>query len=38
MDRGGNSERIGYLYDKRIVPFTRLAAEAPKKKFIQRFF
>ncbi|QLH05424.1 endonuclease [Nitrosopumilus oxyclinae] len=28
MDRGGNSERIGYLYDKRVVTFTGLAAEA----------
>ena len=28
MDRGGNSERIGYLYDKRVIRFTGLAAEA----------
>lgn len=28
MDRGGNKERIGYLYDKRVVVFTGLAAEA----------
>lgn len=34
MDRGGNRERIGYLYDKRAVVFTGLAAEAdpPRKK------
>jgi len=33
-DRGGNRERIGYLYDKRSAVFTGLAAEAdpPKKK------
>jgi hypothetical protein len=33
-DRGGNSERIAYLYDKRAVTFTGLAAEAdePRKK------
>lgn len=28
MDRGGNKERIGYLYDKRAITFTGLAAEA----------
>ena len=28
MDRGGNEERIGYLYDKRAVVPTGLAAEA----------
>lgn len=28
MDRGGNKERIAYLYDKRAVFFTGLAAEA----------
>ena len=28
MDRGGNSERIAYLYDKRVIVFTGLAAEA----------
>ena len=28
MDRGGNRERIGYLYDKRVITFTGLAAEA----------
>jgi len=27
-DRGGNDERIGYLYDSRMVKFTGLAAEA----------
>ena len=33
-DRAGNRERIGYLYDKRAVAFTGLAAEAdpPRKK------
>lgn len=33
-DSAGNSERIGFLYDKRAVVFTGLAAEAepPKKK------
>ena len=28
MDRGGNYERIGYLYDSRVITFTGLAAEA----------
>ncbi len=28
MDRGGNKERIAYLYDKRVLTFTGLAAEA----------
>ena len=34
LDRGGNGERIAYLYDKRAVAFTGLAAEAdpPSKK------
>jgi endonuclease/exonuclease/phosphatase family metal-dependent hydrolase len=34
MDRGGNRERVAYLYDKRAVAFTGLAAEAdpPRKK------
>ena len=27
-DRGGNDERIGYLYDSRMIKFTGLAAEA----------
>ena len=27
-DRGGNKERIAYLYDKRVIAFTGLAAEA----------
>ena len=33
-DRGGNKERMAYLYDKRAVTFTGLAAEAdaPRKK------
>lgn len=33
-DRRGNRERIGYLYDKRVVEFTGLAAEpdTPRKK------
>jgi hypothetical protein len=33
-DRGGNRERIAYVYDKRAVTFTGLAAEAdpPRKK------
>lgn len=33
-DRGGNKERMAYLYDKRAVVFTGLAAEAdsPRKK------
>ncbi len=32
-DRGGNNERIAYLYDTRMVQFTGLAAEAdPKRK------
>lgn len=33
-DRGGNRERVAYLYDKRAVAFTGLAAEAdpPRKK------
>jgi len=34
MDRGGNKERIAYVFDKRMVRFTGLAAEAdpPRKK------
>ena len=28
MDRGGNSERIAYLYDERVIVFTGLVAEA----------
>ena len=34
LDRGGNGERIAYIYDKRAVVFTGLAAEAdpPRKK------
>ena len=28
MDRAGNKERIGYLFDKRVITFTGLAAEA----------
>jgi len=34
LDRGGNGERMAYLYDKRAVVFTGLAAEAdpPRKK------
>ncbi|MFC2104349.1 endonuclease/exonuclease/phosphatase family protein [Bacteroidota bacterium] len=34
LDRGGNGERMAYIYDKRAVVFTGLAAEAdpPRKK------
>lgn len=34
FDRGGNGERMAYIYDKRVVVFTGLAAEAdaPRKK------
>lgn len=34
MDRAGNKERVAFLFDKRMVAFTGLAAEAdpPKKK------
>ena len=28
MDKGGNSERIAYLYDERVIVFTGLVAEA----------
>ena len=33
-DRAGNQERIAYVFDKRVVQFTGLAAEAnpPRKK------
>ena len=33
MDDKGNSERIGYLYDGRIIEFTGLAAEADPIRF-----
>jgi hypothetical protein len=32
-DAGGNHERVGYLYDKRMIAFTGLAAEADPPRF-----
>jgi hypothetical protein len=32
-DAGGNGERVGYLYDKRMITFTGLAAEADSPRF-----